>query len=642
MASIMAKGVPLFVSEDHFKDIEVYKQLVRFNEPLNLQPYACSKRVVVKAGNGGNGCIAFRRTFCNPHSGPSGGDGGNGAHVIFKVADLPGLVHGAAEYNKGLGIEFLSLIADCSILVYVIDYGTLWCNYGVNQLDEIENELTDQLSMLYYEVTTYDRNLSNQDKCIILGSKLDLIFPNKIDLNESNVNNTEENVQLFKKLHHILYKAACSVTIIKDTPESIDQVMLVSAKRGDNILHLACPVHNLNEMFRKSLLAWHFSLILLIDNSNGSDVDFEFPPSPYSSDFKKCGLDKKGYVCDPDKILDYSSRQSINELLLHYPRETPCLCRHPCFRNEVSQNARLVVTALVSKPFSNKNASIVQYANNIRNKWKIGACNGNDVLILITEKALHISYGSLVSRALNAECTRRLIGRFDANKEITTNIRQTAFILREYFLDPCLCRPCKTAYSWFKIPAMLLACFCLLTWLSLVGRRAYLRRNNLNTRPYCSLSDLTYTTTNRQHYHHTRSSRTGRIRTGGLSSPFNLWETRSYRSNSIHGIESTNNMSNSNWCNLSSYFGRPNGLYSDGFRTTPPPPAYSSLKHMIQPPPAYSEIQSTTDLLAKQFVLSRSNHAYNYKINHNTSSSDTNETGTTCTSNLDTSSTITD
>lgn len=62
-------------------------------------------------------------------------------------------------------------------------------------------------------------------------------------------------------------------------------------------------------MFRKSFLAWHFSLILLIDNSNGSDVEFEFPPSPYSSDFKKCGLDKKGYVCDPDKILDYSASE---------------------------------------------------------------------------------------------------------------------------------------------------------------------------------------------------------------------------------------------------------------------------------------------------------------------------------------------
>ncbi|CAH8561446.1 unnamed protein product [Schistosoma turkestanicum] len=39
MASIMAKGVPLFVSEDHFKDIEVYKQLVRFNEPVDVKKF---------------------------------------------------------------------------------------------------------------------------------------------------------------------------------------------------------------------------------------------------------------------------------------------------------------------------------------------------------------------------------------------------------------------------------------------------------------------------------------------------------------------------------------------------------------------------------------------------------------------------
>ncbi|CAH8620532.1 unnamed protein product [Heterobilharzia americana] len=335
-------------------------------------------------------------------------------------------------------------------------------------------------------------------------------------------------------------------------------------------------------MLRKSLIAWHISLILLIDNSNG------FPPSPYSSDFKKCGIDKRGYICDPDQILSHSTRQSLNELLLQYPRETPCLCRHPCFRSEANQNARLVVSALVSKPISNENLSLIRYADVVRSKWKIGLCNGNDVLILVTEKSLQISYGSLVARTLNSECTRRLSGRYDSNKEIGTNIRQIAFILREYFLDPCLCRPCKTAYSWFKIPAMLLACFCLLTWLSLVGRRAYLRRNNLHTRPYCSLSDLTYTSTNRQCQ--LRSSRSGRVRNNRIISPFDLWETRSYRSNSLHGIENNNN---SNWSNLSSYFGRPNGPHSDGFRGTPPPPAYSSLKHIIQPPPAYSEIQSS-------------------------------------------------
>lgn len=42
-------------------------------------------RIYIKAGDGGNGAVSFRREKYVSHGGPDGGDGGNGGNVVFRV-----------------------------------------------------------------------------------------------------------------------------------------------------------------------------------------------------------------------------------------------------------------------------------------------------------------------------------------------------------------------------------------------------------------------------------------------------------------------------------------------------------------------------------------------------------------------------
>ena len=42
-------------------------------------------KIKLKAGNGGNGLVAFRHEKYNPFGGPMGGDGGDGSSIVFEV-----------------------------------------------------------------------------------------------------------------------------------------------------------------------------------------------------------------------------------------------------------------------------------------------------------------------------------------------------------------------------------------------------------------------------------------------------------------------------------------------------------------------------------------------------------------------------
>src|SRR2546430_4987993 len=63
--------------------------------------------IEVVAGNGGNGCVSFRREKYIPMGGPDGGDGGDGGSVIFRaqpgvdsLAALAHRKHGRAEHGQ--------------------------------------------------------------------------------------------------------------------------------------------------------------------------------------------------------------------------------------------------------------------------------------------------------------------------------------------------------------------------------------------------------------------------------------------------------------------------------------------------------------------------------------------------------------
>jgi len=82
--------------------------------------------ISVRAGNGGHGCISFRREKFVPKGGPDGGDGGNGGDVVFVVdSNMRTLLryrhetHFAADNGQhGKGKQMIGLRgADCVLRV---------------------------------------------------------------------------------------------------------------------------------------------------------------------------------------------------------------------------------------------------------------------------------------------------------------------------------------------------------------------------------------------------------------------------------------------------------------------------------------------------------------------------------------------
>ena len=87
-------------------------------------------RIRVKAGDGGNGCMAFRREKFVPRGGPSGGDGGHGADVLMSSSlSHNTLVHFRfnPEHKAERGGHGLAAHIFCTILS--LNLGTMFGDY---------------------------------------------------------------------------------------------------------------------------------------------------------------------------------------------------------------------------------------------------------------------------------------------------------------------------------------------------------------------------------------------------------------------------------------------------------------------------------------------------------------------------------
>ncbi len=106
----------------------------------------------VKAGDGGNGCVSFRREKYIPKGGPDGGDGGNGGSVIFvadagkdTLLDFAGRHHWKAERGEagqgkkmyGHGGADLVINVPVGTLIYDAEHHTL-----LTDLDVPEKRIT--------------------------------------------------------------------------------------------------------------------------------------------------------------------------------------------------------------------------------------------------------------------------------------------------------------------------------------------------------------------------------------------------------------------------------------------------------------------------------------------------------------------
>ena len=111
---------------------------------MSAPVFVDSAEIHVKAGNGGHGCVSFRREKYIPKGGPDGGDGGDGGSVIFEVdpekntlLDFSGRHHWSATRGQhGKGAKRTGRGGDDRVVP--VPPGTEVYDVGLSDLHEVD------------------------------------------------------------------------------------------------------------------------------------------------------------------------------------------------------------------------------------------------------------------------------------------------------------------------------------------------------------------------------------------------------------------------------------------------------------------------------------------------------------------------